>query len=264
MKRIFLFLAVLLTVLSVFAGDPVFFVQITDIHFGAVDNPPVDHTERARKAVKAINALPMNIAFVAVTGDIMDDCITDSNKVSEALSVLSELKTPVHYIPGNHDLLKKAPEATVAAFTNRFGPLISSAEYGGVDFVFICTEPLSGGVKIKGYDPLGELETLLKSRAAGQPFVIFNHVPSVDDFYDNGTHNGWGHSESGQRWSALLNRYPVKAVIAGHFHRDEFHWIGNVPLYVCPPLASWLGRQAAFRVYKYQDGKVEYLTQYLR
>ncbi len=104
----------------------------------------------------------------------------------------------------------------------------------------------------------------MKSRPAGEPVVIFNHVPSVDDFYDNGTHKGWGHSENGQRWSALLNRYPVKAVIAGHFHRDEFHWIGNVPLYVCPPLASWLGRQAAYRVYKYQDGKIEYLTQYLR
>ena len=30
----------------------------------------------------------------------------------------------------------------------------------------------------------------------------------------------------------MVNGHNVKAVIAGHFHRDEHHWIGDVPLYV--------------------------------
>jgi 3',5'-cyclic AMP phosphodiesterase CpdA len=259
MKRFILFFSVLLTVVSVFAGDPVFFVQLTDTHFG-----PEEHFARGRAAVKAINALPVKISFVAVTGDIMHDCIADSNKVNEALAILGGLKVPVHFVPGNHDLLKKAPEATVAVFTNRFGPLISSAEYGGVEFVFVCTEPLAGGAQIKGYDPLNALENLLQSRAADQPSVLFHHTPSIDDFYDNESHKGWRYSKEGLRWIALLHRYPVKAVIAGHFHRDEMHWIGEVPLYIDPPLSSWLGRQAAFRVYEYRDGKIGYRTHYMK
>lgn len=259
MKRIFLLLAVLLTVLSVFAGESVYFVQITDTHFGKAD-----HAERTREVVKAVNALPMQIAFVAVTGDIMDNCIADSCKVTEALEVFGKLKMPVYFVPGNHDLLTTAPEETVAVFTSRFGPLISSVEYGGVDFVFVCTEPLDGGVQIKGFDPLNELEALLQSRPAGHPCVLFNHEPCADDFYDNGMHKGWAYSPDGARWLELIKHYPVKAVISGHFHRDELHWIGEVPLYVCPPVAGLFGRQPAFRIYKYCDGKIEYRTQYLR
>lgn len=255
MKRFIL--TILLLAFRCIAAEPLFFVQITDTHLGQRDN-----LERARAAVKAINALPVKIAFVAVTGDIMHDCIMDSNTVSEALAILGRLKAPVHYVPGNHDLLKKSPEETVAVFTNRFGPLISSAEYGGVDFIFICTEPLSGGAKIQGYDPVSSLEKLLQLHV-GRPAVIFNHAPSVGDFYGNSSYRGWGDSKEGLRWTALLNRYPVKAVIAGHFHRDELHWIGNVPLYAGPPLSSSLGRQAAFRVYQYRDGKLDYRTYYL-
>jgi 3',5'-cyclic AMP phosphodiesterase CpdA len=249
-----LFIAVLLTGLIASAGDPVYFVQLTDTHFGQGD-----HFARAQEAVKQINALPIPVSFVVITGDIMHDCIADSNQVNRVFQALETLKTPTHFVPGNHDLLNDAPEQTVAAFTNRFGPLISSAEYGGVDFVFVCTEPLAGGVQIPGYDPLQELDALLTDR----PAVVFHHIPSADDFYNNRLHDGWGRSDDGRRWMELLNQRNVLAVVAGHFHRDEQNWVGNVPLYIGVPLSGRLGRQAAFRVYKIQDGRVSYRTQYI-
>lgn len=254
MKRFFLLIVILLTGFAAFAGDPIYFVQMTDTHFG-----PEEHFKRGAAAVKAINELPMNISFVVITGDIMHDCMTDSNQVNRVFQTLKKLKAPVHFIPGNHDLLKNAPEETVAVFTNRFGPLISSVQYGGMDFVFVCTEPLSRGISIPGYNPLKELEALLTDR----PAVVFHHIPSVDDFYGDRMHEGWGRSDAGKRWVELLNRKPVLAVIAGHFHRDEMDWVGNVPLYVCAPMAGWLGRQASFRIYEVQDGKISYRTQYL-
>ena len=253
MKRI-LFLIILWAFACV-AEDSVYFVQLTDAHLG-----PEDNFERTRAAVEAINALPMDVAFVAVTGDIMQNSIGDSNVVKEARAIFSHLEMPVHFVPGNHDLLKKAPLKTVAAFTNSFGPLISSAEYGGVQFVFVCTEPLAGGVQIEGYDPLGELEPLLEDH----PTVVFHHAPSADGFYKNTMHNGWGRSEIGRQWVELLNRHDVKAVIAGHFHRGEMYWLGDVPLYVCAPIAGKWGRQASFRIYEYSDGHLNYRTQYIQ
>jgi UDP-2,3-diacylglucosamine pyrophosphatase LpxH len=61
----------------------------------------------------------------------------------------------------------------------------------------------------------------------------------------------------------LINSYNVKAVIAGHFHRDELHWLENVPLYVSSPVAGYWGRQATFRIYEYSNGKIGYRTQYI-
>ncbi|MGE4490449.1 MAG: metallophosphoesterase [Kiritimatiellales bacterium] len=253
MKRLFFFF-LLQTGWFAFAGESVCFVQLTDTHFGQGD-----HFERGAAAVEAINALPMDVSFVVITGDIMHDCIADSNQVNRVFQTLEKLKMPVYFVPGNHDLLKKAPEATVGVFTNRFGPLVSSAEYGGVDFMFVCTAPLSRGFQIPGYDPICELDAVLSDR----PAVVFHHIPSADDFYSNRMHDGWGRTDAGREWSAVLNRHNVKAVITGHFHRDELHWIGEVPLFVGPPLSGRLGRQAAFRIYECRDGQLEYWTHYL-
>ncbi|MDY6906314.1 MAG: hypothetical protein SWH61_16705 [Thermodesulfobacteriota bacterium] len=57
-----------------------------------------------------------------------------------------------------------------------------------------------------------------------------------------------GH-EIKEKWKTLINTYNVKAIVAGHFHRDELHWLGDVPVYIAPPVAGYWGRKAAFRIY---------------
>lgn len=259
MKRFLLSAVLLLAVGFVFAGEPLYFVQLTDTHFGQGDND-----RRLSDAVEQINALPMDVRFAVFTGDILHDRMADSNTVNRFFQTLEKLEMPVYFVAGNHDLLKTSATGTLAVFTNRFGPLIQSVEVDGVEFVFVCTEPLAGGVQIEGYHPLAELDALLTEKAAGQPAVVCHHIPSVDDFWGGKMHDGWGRTEAGRQWVDLLNRHQVLAVIAGHFHRDEVHWLGDVPLFVGPPLSGWLGRQGAFRLYEVRDGKVESRTQYLR
>jgi UDP-2,3-diacylglucosamine pyrophosphatase LpxH len=60
-----------------------------------------------------------------------------------------------------------------------------------------------------------------------------------------------------------LAGYDVKAVITGHFHRDELHWVGGRPVFAAPPVAGYWGRQASFRLYEYRDGRLSYRTIYL-
>jgi DNA repair exonuclease SbcCD nuclease subunit len=254
MKKEGTILLVLLAAVAVLAGEPFFFVQITDAHFGAAD-----HFERGREAVKQIAALPMEIEFVVITGDIVDDNITDADVVSQVFQTLEPLEMTIHFLPGNHDILEENIAETTAAFTNAFGPLISSAEYNGVRCVFVYTEPLTGEVQIPGYDPLAELEPLLSEKET----LVFHHTPSVDSFYSGRMHTGWGRSEYGPRWVDLLNRYDVKAVIAGHFHCGELHRLGNVPLFVAPPVSGRFGRQGSFRIYEYRDGLLSYRICYL-
>ena len=81
------------------ARDHFYFVQITDTHFGSDDN-----LERGRRVVERINQLPMPVAFVVHTGDILADLILDPRVVDQTLEVMSGLQPPLYYIPGNHEV----------------------------------------------------------------------------------------------------------------------------------------------------------------
>jgi 3',5'-cyclic AMP phosphodiesterase CpdA len=231
-------------------------VQITDTHFGERD-----HIERTQRLVEHINRLPYEIACVVHTGDIFADNITDPGVLGAGLSTLRRLKPPLHLLPGNHDILQKDLEKTAAAYTQRIGPLIHAAEYHGVVFVLAYTEPLALEFAVSGYEPLAQLELAL-TRSAGKPIILFHHRPAVDDYYESAQAPAWsGPARAGLE--RLLDAHDVKAVITGHFHRDELHWVGGRPVFAAPPVAGYWGRQAGFRLYEYRDGRLSYRTIYL-
>jgi 3',5'-cyclic AMP phosphodiesterase CpdA len=206
----------------------------------------------------------MKIEFVAETGDLTQQQLDDESVVAEALEVLGALKVPVYHVPGNHDIVRSKHDALAPIYKKHFGEFITEKEHHGVVCLFIYTEPLAKKFKMKGFDPLKELRDKLK-RANGKPVLVFHHTPSVGDFYNNKMHPGWD-SQIRAQWIELLNEHNVKGVFAGHFHRDEFHWLGNVPLYVSSSVGDTLrrGRQATYRVYEYKDGRISYRTQYLK
>jgi len=234
-----------------------YFVQITDTHY---DEPGSE--ERIEKVINAVNNLPMEIECVVHTGDITQEKLENETTVINALTLFNKFNIPVHFLPGNHDILWKRYKETKQSYLNHFGNLTTYQEYKGVVFLLIFTEPLAQSFSDDLYNPLLELENGLK-KAAGKPVIVFHHTSSVEDFYRNKMHDGWK-NEVRDNWSEMLNRYNVKAVIAGHFHRDEHHWIGNVPLYVCAPISAYWGRQLTYRIYEYKAGKIGYRTQYLQ
>jgi 3',5'-cyclic AMP phosphodiesterase CpdA len=233
-----------------------YFVQITDTHFG-----DRDHLERTRRLVDQINRLPYEIACVVHTGDVFADNITDEAIVAQGIAVLGRLKAPVHILPGNHDILQGRLAQTFSAFVRRIGSPIQQVEYHGVVFLCAYTEPAALGFTASGYDPLQALEAALAS-AAGRPVIVFHHRPAVEDFYENVSHTGWGDAAR-RRLEKLLLAHNVKAVVTGHFHRDELHWLEGIPVFSAPPVAGYWGRQASFRLYEYRDGRLGYRTIYL-
>jgi hypothetical protein len=109
---------------------------------------------------------------------------------------------------------------------------------------------------------MAELTAAFK-KARNRPIILFHHSPCVGDLYQGRRYPGWPDKNRTQ-WIALLNAHSVKAVIAGHFHRAEHHWLGNVPLYIAPPLSWYYGRQSSYRIYQYKNGRLSFRTQYLR
>lgn len=235
------------------AEDAFYFVQITDTHLGSPENE-----KRTRRIVAAVNSLPMKIACVVHTGDICDRKIQNTKACTRAAEIFKEIKVPVYFLAGNHDI-DPASDQSRESYTAQFSSLTYSREIQGVRFVFAYTDPLEQGQAMAGYDPFAAVAAELE-KAGSRPILLFHHAPSVPDFYNNAVHPGWA---EGSRWTALVNRYPVKAVVAGHFHRDELHWLGRVPLYVSGPVADKYGRQACYRIYEYKGGRLSYTAQYL-
>ena len=67
-----------------------YFVQLTDTHWGARDG-----VTQTRQAVEMINALPVAIEFVVVTGDVFSDSIQRDDVRENGLAAMKGLKVPV-------------------------------------------------------------------------------------------------------------------------------------------------------------------------
>lgn len=236
--------------------DSFTFVQITDLHFGIKGN-----LENAPRIMKAINALPMEIQFVAVTGDIFHDNIDDDKMVDRAASTFERLKTPVYFVPGNHDIHPKTFVEDRSTFESKFGPFCVRKEIKNVVLLFIYLESLRKDQEHKSYKPFEVLEENLK-QAGNKPVIVFTHSPPVWDFHDNEMHYVWN-KENMEKLIKIFTSYKIKALITGHLHRDEFHWENEFPIYSCEPVSVQYGRQPAYRIYNYKNGKLSYTTQYL-
>jgi 3',5'-cyclic AMP phosphodiesterase CpdA len=233
-----------------------YFVQISDTHWGARDGVAL-----TRRAVALINALPVPVECVVHTGDILADNIEKTTVVQDGLAALAPLKIPIHFVPGNHDILASNPRKTQESFQSAFGPVASTAEYRGVFFIFMFTEPLRSDYRLPGYDPMLWLAEQLKA-ASGRPVLLFYHAPQVADFHHNQFFPGWS-DKTRLKWEKLLRGGSVKAIITGHFHRDELHWVGDIPMYVGEPITRFWDRQPALRLYEYRNGHLGYRTIYL-
>lgn len=239
------------------AADPRFcFVQISDTHIGIAE-----HDRRLRRVVDMIGRLPMPVECVVHTGDIANDNLDRASAVSNGLAILRGLRVPLHVVAGNHDISARRPEATLNAYRAAFGELCGRAEYRGVVFLFVYTEPAARNSDMPGFDPIDWLRSAIAAEG-GRPVIVFHHTPAIEDFYNLKVHSGWP-EDAQRRWEAALRSGNVKAVVAGHFHRDELRWMGDIPVFVCAPVAAFYGRQGSFRVYEYVNGRLNYRTVYL-
>jgi predicted phosphodiesterase len=259
-------LAVLFLLAAPLAAAEFWFVQITDTHQGSIQ-----HDLRLAKIIDTIATLPQQVAFVVHTGDVAADNLDQANNAERFRAAYAALKVPVYFTAGNHDVLKyhgdARRQASLSAWTNRFGALNHTAEHAGVRLVFVFMENIREKYPLPGHDPVAWLAETLAAEP-GKPVLLFQHAPVTLDFYRRKEERGptwkdnWG-AAFRERYRALVNGGTVQAIFGGHFHRDELHHVGEVPLFVSASVAGYWGRQATFRLYHYKDGRISYHTVYI-
>jgi len=250
------FFATLLIVLSLnMWGQDFYFVQITDTHLG-IEN----HENITSELIEKINNLPFDVKFVVHTGDIFQNNLKEKSVRASFHKLTSEFKMPFYAVPGNHDLLPEKYRLLSRIYKKEIGPLNQLVKVEGVNMIFFYSIPFADtelpDVKSQKQWIVNALDSLSEEQV-----ILFHHQPSVGDFYNNEMHDSWP-PEMVLFWKELLNRDKVDAVICGHFHRDELHWLGQVPVYVSSSIAGFWERQASFRIYHYQGGRLSYQTVY--
>ncbi|HUH84633.1 MAG TPA: metallophosphoesterase [Stellaceae bacterium] len=203
------------------AGD-FMFVQLSDSHWGfsgdAV-NPEAKTT--LKRAVAAVNSLPMEPDFVVFTGDLThttDDAQERRRRMGEFRDIVHGLKVKtLHFMPGEHD----ASLDNGAAFKEFFGDTHYSFDHKGVHFIVL--DNVSDPAAKIGEEQLGWLNQDLAKLDKAQPIVAFTHRPLFDLYPD------WDWTtRDGKAVIDALMPYQHVTVFYGHIHQEHHHMTGHI------------------------------------
>ena len=201
------------------------FAQISDNHFGFNKEANPDVIATARESISRINALPGPVAFVLHTGDITH--LSKPAEFDQARQVLSEVKAPLYYTPGEHDVLDETPGALYRqAFPQKTaGDGWYSFDAGGVHFIALINvlDFATSELGALGATQLEWLANDVKNIAASTPIVVFSHIPLWSVYREW----GWGTGDAEQAF-AVLKRFGSVTVLNGHIHQVIQKIEGNV------------------------------------
>jgi 3',5'-cyclic AMP phosphodiesterase CpdA len=191
------------------------FVQISDSHIGFDKAANPDVTATLREAIAKINAANEPPAFLLHTGDLTH--LSKPAEFDTLQQVLTEVKAPVFYVPGEHDVLQDDGKSYLERFgKNTKGAGWHSFDHSGVHFIGLVNvvNLKAGGLGSLGTEQLEWLERDVKRLKSSTPIVVFAHIPLWSIYPEW----GWGTDDSAQALS-YLKRFGSVSVLNGHIHQ---------------------------------------------
>lgn len=205
-------------------NDPLYFVHISDTHFGPTkdfEHYGSNAYNATNRMVQTINALPVEIDFVIHTGDVTNQ--PDDAACKLGAEVFSQLKAPVYFVTGNHDtslginsFLRMGTKNDCSSDKN----LVSySFEKKGYRFITLDSRG-PDEIDPHGLLPENQFDFLEREiRKDDKPFVVFIHfLPfKADSIWLDETMLLLNGDLLHERLLAVQSR--VRGVFFGHVHR---------------------------------------------
>ncbi len=190
------------------------FVQISDSHIGFKQEPNPSPQATLQSAIDQIKALQPNPAFLVHTGDVTH--LSKPEQFDDAARIIDGVGRPVHYVPGEHDVIGDDGATFFQQFNGRADRRWHSFDYQGTHFVALTNvlNLQAGGLGRLGSEQLEWLESDLKGRTASTPIVVLAHMP-LWALYPEW---GWGTDDATQAL-AYLKRFGSVTVLNGHIHQ---------------------------------------------
>jgi len=198
-----------------------YFVQLSDVHWGYQGPANPDSAVTLRKAVAAINALPVQPEFIVFTGDLThttDDPAERRRRMAEFKTIVADLRVRnVRFMPGEHDASLDRGEA----FKEFFGDTHYAFDHKGVHFIVIdnVSDPRA---KI-GDEQLAWMRTKLGRLDKKAPIVVLTHRP----LFDLAPKWDWATRDGAQAVDMLM-AYENVTVFYGHIHQEHHQMTGHI------------------------------------
>ena len=204
---------------------PFSFVQISDTHIGFKKPANPDPLGTLRETIAKIKALPVQPDFVLHTGDITH--LATPEQFDTAQAALAEIRVPIHFIPGEHDILDGT---NPKPYLDRFGKGTKgegwySFDTNGVHFIGLINVVHLGdkGQGTLGADQIKWLRDDVAHLSTSTPIVVMSHFPLWSLFPDW----GWG-TVDGAVAMAVLKRFGSVTALNGHIHQVQQKVDGHV------------------------------------
>ena len=200
--RFIFFFFLLIVQVSLFAADPFRFALFTDLHISVLKP---QNAEDLKFAIDEVNANPQ-LSFVLIAGDDTDLGDTTSLKIAKQL--LDKLKVPYYITTGNHD----TGQGKIGSvnFVHVFGTDKFSFTFNGYQFIGFPSGPVK--LNAKGHITIEDLEFVkakLNILKTNESAFIITHYPLLEGDLDNRLD-----------LINLMQKYDIKAVLNGHYHRN--------------------------------------------
>jgi len=224
-------------------NDRVSIVQISDTHLG--DGHAPHAAENLRQAVKMTN--DRHPDAVILSGDIGEN----PQAWDEARSILKKLKSPLYYIPGNHDVHSK----DVDRYRGVFGKDYYEFQVKYVTFVGIDSQllgnydvygaktppPLPSDTEEESERMLSWLNGLPEEPGTAKRVVIgVQHIPVFHDGKFPDPKPYWVVNEPYRsKEMKALRQLGIKHMLVGHWHNSRVFEREGITWHVAPS-TSWL------------------------
>ena len=246
-----------------FAADPVFFIQASDPQFGMYTADKDFAQETANWTFAVANVNRIHPAFIVVSGDLVNKT-GDAAQIAEYLRITRSIDRSIHVynVPGNHDVGNEPTPESIAAYRKTFGPDYYSFREGPIYGIVLNSSYFKAPDKVR--DEAAKQEVWLtaeleKAKASGAMPVVFLHIPLFLKQPDEQEQYFNTPVETRQRILALLHRYNVRYVFAGHLHANSFGKDGDLEMITTAAEGKPIGPDpSGFRIIELKGDSLEH------
>ncbi|XP_067859360.1 serine/threonine-protein phosphatase CPPED1 [Heptranchias perlo] len=240
---------------------PFYFIQGADPQFGLMkawkvgdnDNGGDEWQEEIQlmeQAVQAINKLTLKPKFFVLCGDLthaMPGTPWQEEQTFDLKRVLKGIdpNIPLVFVSGNHDIGNAPTPDTIAEYCKSWGDDYFSYWVGGVMFLVLNSQffhDASNCPELKqAHDHWLDTKLAAAQKQKNKHVIVFQHIPLFLQSPEE--ENGYFNLEKSKRLDLLqkFEKAGVKAVFAGHYHRNAGGMFNSLDMVVTSAIGCQLG-----------------------
>jgi hypothetical protein len=199
---------------------------------------------RNRFVVSELNRIAP--AFVIHLGDMVHPVPNSpayQTAINQFQSIFNQLKAPIHFVPGNHDVGDKPSswvpagpvnENYLTSYRRHFEKDYFSFDYENCNFVFVNCQLLGSDLPDEE-DQFKWLNKNLQDHSGKRNFVFIHYPPFISDSAETEHYDNLKEPER-SNFLKIIRSSNVEALFSGHVHNFFYNRFNNTDFYVLPSI----------------------------